>query len=221
MWLCRVGGGLPTYCCDRKVRVACAQSFTLWLEATIENIHRNHSSRTPVILFNRSHVSIQGLQQHPLLFTTNRIDRMSFLWRPLSCNRKIWAACVQSCTLWQQATIQIMLRNHSSRMLVILFNRLDIGIGRHSTPQSLFYCLFVPHVYGCCSSRTSHSWWITHLTQRQRRGCNNVPDNIFIERNFVNTNLWHLLCCAYVHCQHIIVSPSTCLLMLFSDLEFN
>jgi len=24
----------------------------------------------------------------------------------------------------------------------------------------------------CCSSRTSRSWWITHLTQRQRSGCN-------------------------------------------------
>ena len=30
------------------------------------------------------------------------------------------------------------------------------------------------HIYGCCSSRTYHSWWIAHLTQRQRRGCNTI-----------------------------------------------
>ena len=38
------------------------------------------------------------------------------------------------------------------------------------------YCLFVPYTYGCCSSRTSRSWWITHSTQRQRRGCNKSND---------------------------------------------
>jgi len=31
------------YCCDRKVRAACAQSFTLWQQATIEIIRRDHS----------------------------------------------------------------------------------------------------------------------------------------------------------------------------------
>jgi len=36
-----------------------------------------------------------------------------------------------------------------------------------------YYCLFVPHTC-CCSSRTSRSWWITHSTQRHRRGCNNT-----------------------------------------------
>jgi len=30
------------------------------------------------------------------------------------------------------------------------------------------------HIYGCYSSPTSRSWWITHWTQRQRRGCNNT-----------------------------------------------
>jgi len=32
----------------------------------------------------------------------------------------------------------------------------------HATP-SLYYCLFAPHIYGCYSSRTCHSWWIAHL----------------------------------------------------------
>jgi len=43
---------------------------------------------------------------------------------------------------------------------------------RDHMPWSLYYCLFAPHVYGCYSSHTSHSWWIAHSTQRQRRGCN-------------------------------------------------
>jgi len=30
-------------------------------------------------------------------------------------------------------------------------------------------------LYGCYSSRTSRSLWIAHSTQRQRRGCNNIP----------------------------------------------
>jgi len=57
--------------------------------------------------------------------------------------------------LWQQqARIEIMRCNHSARMLVILFNRSQAGVGRDDTPQSLYYCLFVPHIYGCCLSRT-------------------------------------------------------------------
>jgi len=45
---------------------------------------------------------------------------------------------------------------------------------------SLYYCLFTPHIYGCYSSRTSRSWWIVHSTQRQRGGCNNVFQIIFM-----------------------------------------
>jgi len=43
---------------------------------------------------------------------------------------------------------------------------------RDHMPWSLCYCLFVPHIYGCCFLRTSRSWLIAHSTQRQRRGCN-------------------------------------------------
>jgi len=45
--------------------------------------------------------------------------------------------------------------------------------------RSLCYYLFVPHVYGCCSSRTSCSWWTTHSTHHQRRGCNTCWDLVF------------------------------------------
>ena len=43
---------------------------------------------------------------------------------------------------------------------------------RDHAPQSIYYCLFAPHIYGCYSSRTSRSWWISPSTQRQSRGCN-------------------------------------------------
>ena len=36
---------------------------------------------------------------------------------------------------------------------------------------SFYYCLFTPHIYGCCCWRTSCLWWIAHSTQRQPRGC--------------------------------------------------
>ena len=86
---------------------------------------------------------------------------------------KARAACAQSFTLRQQATIEIMRRNHHPRALVIKFNRSHVNIDRVSPPQSL-YCLLASHIY-CCCSRTSRSWWITLSTQRQRRGCNNIP----------------------------------------------
>jgi len=31
------------------------------------------------------------------------------------------------------------------------------------------------HNLWCCSSHTSHSWWITQSTQHHQRGCNNIP----------------------------------------------
>ena len=46
------------YCCDRKARAACAQSFTLWQQAAIEIMCCNHSSPTLVILFYCSQASI-------------------------------------------------------------------------------------------------------------------------------------------------------------------
>jgi len=67
------------------------------------------------------------------------------------CDRKAQAACVQSFTLWQQATIEIMCRNHS-----------------------VIACSCHTYVW-CCSLHTSHSWWITHSMQRQQRGCNYIP----------------------------------------------
>ena len=49
----------------------------------------------------------------------------------------------------------------------------------------------------CCSLRTSRSLWITHSTQRQRRGCNNIPSFLQrtapIARSFCEGSTWHEL----------------------------
>jgi len=38
-------------------------------------------------------------------------------------------------------------KDHSPHMLIIMFNRLRGSIGRYYTLQSLYYCLFAPHIY--------------------------------------------------------------------------
>ena len=200
-------------------------------------MHRNHSSRTLVILFNRSQASIGRDSTSQSLFRDRSIiacschvymgvilrahsvrgesrihrnasgevatssppfynephrSQSSFCegctWHdvhilvitPFCCDRKARAACAQSFTLWQQATIEIMRHNHSSRTLVILFNRSQASIGRDSTSQSLFrdhslvratYC-----ICGCYSWRTSCSWWIAHSTQRKSAFASEKPE---------------------------------------------
>jgi len=97
---------------------------------------------------------------------------------PYCCDLKARVASARSITLlWQQATIEITCHDHSSRTLVVTFNRSHANM-RDYMPQSLYYCLFTPHIYGCCSSHISRSWRITHSMQRQRRGCKNITVNM-------------------------------------------
>jgi len=72
--------------------------------------------------------------------------RYSFSWN--CCDRKARAAYAQSFAPWQQATIEFTCYDHSPRTLDITFNRSQVKIGRASTPRSLFYCLFAPHICG-------------------------------------------------------------------------
>jgi len=94
---------------------------------------------------------------------------------PSCCDLKARAACAQSFAPWQQATIDITCHDHSSRMLVLTFNRSLARIIRDYTPRSLHYFLAAQRRW-VFSSRTSSSWWMTvaHSTQRQSRGCNSL-----------------------------------------------
>jgi len=122
--------------------------------------------------------------------------------RCMWCDRKARAACVWSFTLWHQATIDIACHDHSWRTLLLRSVVHIVSITRDYTPRSLFYCLFAPHIYGCYSSRTSRSWWITHSTQRQRRGCNNIPS--FLQRAAPFTRFFREVCTW--HDLHILVA---------------
>jgi len=50
-----------------------------------------------------------------------------------------------------------------------MFNRSHISIGRASTPQSLYYCLFAPHIYGAflCTHPVRGEWHIQRNANRE------------------------------------------------------
>jgi len=58
---------------------------------------------------------------------------------------------------------------------------------------SLYYCLFAPHIH---TSRTSRSWWITHSTQRHRRGCNS-SSHLYISCAFQPLALAVVILCSF------------------------
>jgi len=83
-----------------------------------------------------------------------KLEKFQVFWANLEvsphlrkcCDRKARAACAQSFALRQQAAIEFTCYDHSSRTLVITFNRSHVSIGRAGTPRSLFYCVFAPHI---------------------------------------------------------------------------
>jgi len=161
------------FCCDCKAWAASAQSFILWQQATTEITHPNHFINAcsrhiymDVILCahpvrDESYIPRKSNWKHPLLFTTNCTSRMFTFYEDGTCmtftswSQHHFVAIrkperqLHKASHWQQAT-----RDHA--------------------PWSLCYCLFVPRIYGCYTSRTSQSWWITHSTQHQLRDCNTI-----------------------------------------------
>jgi len=85
---------------------------------------------------------IKRLQQHPLLFTTNRTDR-TFLLRRLYL---VWPSYPGYST--------ILLRSESPSDKCTKLHTMAASNNKDHLTRSLYYCLFAPHIYGCCSSRT-------------------------------------------------------------------
>jgi len=86
------------------------------------------------------------------------------------CDRKSRAACAQSFAPWQQATIEIMLAI-SLRVRWSSCSIVHTLISAELPRRNLSYCcLLALHIWWGYSPRTSRPWWITHLTQRQRKG---------------------------------------------------
>ena len=101
--------------------------------------------------------SAKRLQQHPLLFTTNHTDRTFFLWRlhtarpphPDHSTIFLWSEKpeqhVRRASHWQQATMEIMHRNHSV-----------IACSRH-----IYVVLFfahIPFMVNCTFSAMPTEW---------------------------------------------------------------
>jgi len=141
---------LPCYCCDRKSRAPCAQSFAPWQQATIEITRRDHyiiacSRHIHIFLF-FAHIPFvvnhtinaappERLQQHPLLFTTNHTDRTFFVWR-LNSTRPSYP---------DHSTI--LLRSEIPSGMCAKLRTVAASNNRDHTTRSHYYCLFAPHTY--------------------------------------------------------------------------
>jgi len=155
--------------------VASVQSFALWQQATIEITRRDHSiiarSRHMYMVLFFTHIPfmanhtfnatpLERLQQHPLLFTTNRTNCTFFLWRfhmarpshPGHGTILLWLESPSgTCAKLRTVAASNNKRSHATITLLLLVRTAYIW---------------------CYSSWTSRSWWITHLTQCHWRGCN-------------------------------------------------
>ena len=85
--------------------------------------------------------------------------------------------------LWSKSLSSMCAKLHT----VVAINNRD------HTPQSLCYCLFVPHIYGCCSFLCAFClWWITHSAQHQHRGCNSRSLLGTLQNVIVREDVWCL-----------------------------
>ena len=135
--------GIADCVCDRKSRAARAQSFAPRQQATTEFMSRNLSYYCLLTLHIQWCYSSRTSRSWWITQSTQRHRRGCNC-----CDRKSRAAYAQSFALRQQATIEFTCHDHST-------------------------IAYLRHIYvWCCSSRTSHSWWITQSTQHHRRSCN-------------------------------------------------
>jgi len=98
--------------------------------------------------------------------------------------------------LWSES-----LRNKCAKLHIV-----EASNNRDHPMRSLYYRLFMPHIYGFYSSCPSHWWWIARSTQCQPRGCNNIPSfsqqTSPIAHSFCEGCIWHDL--------HMMVTAPVC-----------
>jgi len=95
---------------------------------------------------------LERLQQHPHLLKMNCTDRMFFSWSldlPRPSN---------------PAYSTTFMRSESPSSKCAKLHTVAASSNRDHAAQSLYYCLFAPHIYAYCSSRISRSWWIALAT---------------------------------------------------------
>jgi len=132
-----------TIACSRHIYEWCCSSRTSrWWETTHSTQHhRRGCNNIPSFLQRTAPIArslCEGWTPH---------DLHILVTAPFCCDRKSRAAYAQSFALWKQATIEFTCHDHSPRTLVVTFNDSPVNIGRASTPRSLYYCLFAPHIW--------------------------------------------------------------------------
>jgi len=87
-----------------------------------------------------------------------KICALGNLWNELS---KGWYPIKCLASPWKQ-TCQVVLRSQSQSGMCAKLRTVAASNDRDHPTRSLFYCLFVPRIYRCCSSRTFRSLWTVH-----------------------------------------------------------
>ena len=133
----------------------------------------------------------EKLQQHPLLFTTNRTDCMFFLWRFHTVRSSHPG----------HSTILLWLERPSRRWAKL--HTVAASNNRDHMPWSLYCCLFVPLICGCCFLHTFRLWRTAHSAQVATKLCTlatrafrsqHYPavNESFLKSNFKISNSWIL-----------------------------
>ena len=110
-------------------------------------------------------------------------------------------ACVR------QGSIFLVLWSERSNGKCAKLHTVTASNNRDHQTRSLYYCLFAPHIYGCCSSHTSRTWWIAQSTQTPTESFQQHPLLFTTNRTdptfFFEGCSWHHL--------HILVTAPLCL----------
>ena len=108
-----------------------------------------------------------SMREHKIQEKCQDTDNMC-IWTTVHCHKyqyNTFPLSTPDIILWQSESASGKCALHSFT--------LTASNNKDHMPWSFHYCLFAPHIYGCCSSHTFRLWWIAHSMQRQPRGCNN------------------------------------------------
>jgi len=127
---------------------------------------------------------LERLQQHPLLFTTNRTDRTFFVWRLNSARPPL------------PGHSTILLRSEIPSGMCAKLRAVAASNNRDHPTRSLYYCLFAPHTYIFVlhshpvrdeSHNQRHTTGEVATEQNKRKSYLLVP-----RRHVAHTHVWHI-----------------------------
>ena len=162
-------------CCDQKPRTASAQSFTLWQQAIIEITYRDPS----IIACSRHIYLCVALCAHPICVESH--FQRNINWEVATTSPPFCSEPHLTHILFVKVAPGITFTSWSKNHFVVIgkpwrqvckLHAVAARNNRDPTSSSFYFCLFATNIYGCCSSRTSCSWWIAHSTQHLPSGCN-------------------------------------------------